>query len=92
LPRSKRKARWKRRFQTFLDELHRAPWTDEVSQAFGRAKADLERRGITLEDFDVAVAAHALAPDATLVTDNLDHMTRLSGLKGENWHTRPASY
>ncbi len=91
LPRSKRKARLKRSFQTFLEELQRAPWTDEVSHEFGRAKADLERRGIRIEDFDVAVAAHALALDATLVTDNLDHMKRLAGLKVENWYIRPAS-
>ncbi len=74
LPKSKKKSRLLARFQIFLGEIHRAPWTDEVSQAFGRAKTDLERRGVRIEDFDVAVAAHALALGATLVTDNLDHM------------------
>lgn len=45
--------------------LSRAPWTDEVSHTFGRVKADLEMTGARLEDFDVAVAAHALTFDAT---------------------------
>ena len=87
---SKKRGRLLARFQVFLDELPRTPWTDEVSQAFGRTKADLERRGVRLEDFDVAVAAHALALDATLVSDNLEHMRRISDLRLENWLVRPA--
>lgn len=90
LPKSKRKSRLLARFQVFLDELQRAPWTDEVSHTFGQAKADLERRGVRLEDFDVAVAAHALALGATLVTDNLDHMRRVPDLQVENWRVSPA--
>ena len=90
LPRSKRKNRLLVRFQVFLDEMQRAPWTDEVSRAFGKIKAALERRGARIEDFDVAVAAHALAFGATLVTDNLDHMKRVPDLQVENWHIRSA--
>ena len=85
LPKSHKKDRLQERFGDFLEEMERAPWTDEVSRTFGTVKADLERRGVRLEDFDVAVAAHALALDATLVTDNLDHMARISGLRVENW-------
>lgn len=88
---SKRRRRLEQRFDLFLEELPRAAWTDEVSRAFGRVKADLERRGESLEDFDVAVAAHALALDATLVTDDLDHMKRVRELKLTNWRARPAS-
>ncbi len=68
--------------------MHRAPWADEVSHAFGQAKADLERRAVRIEDFDVAIAAHALALGATLVTDNIDHMRRVRNLRVENWHIR----
>ncbi len=88
LPKSKKKDRLRTRFHVFLEEMHRAPWTDEVSLAFGWAKADLERRGVRIEDF--AVAAHALALYATLVTDNLDHMRRVQNLQVENWPIRPA--
>jgi hypothetical protein len=56
--------------------LLRPEWTDAVSQAYGRIKAALERRGTCIEDFDAAIAAHALATSATLVTANLDHMAR----------------
>ena len=37
---------------------------------------------------DAAIAAHALAFDATLVTADLDRMTRVPGLRIENWSGR----
>ena len=52
---------------------------------YGRIKATLERRGTRIEDFDAAIAAHALARGATLVTSNLSHMTRVPGLRVEDW-------
>ncbi len=82
---SARRKRLRTRFDLFLGELVRAPWTDEVSRAFGRIKAQLESQGKRLEDFDVAVAAHAVALEATLVTDNLTHMNRIRGLELQNW-------
>ena len=85
LPNSVKKRRLRKRFDGILDELARASWNDDVGRAFGIIKADLERRGVRIEDFDVAIAAHALALDATLVTDNVEHMNRIPGLKLENW-------
>ena len=88
LQESKKRNRLLKRFRTFLDEMPRAAWTDGVSHAFGRVKAELERRGMPIEDFDVAIAAHALALDATLVSDNIDHMRRIPRLRIENWRSR----
>ena len=85
LPRSKRKDRLHARYAAIRDELQRAAWTDDVSERFGSIKATLERRGERIEDFDAAIAAHALALDATLVTANLDHMARVPGLRVEDW-------
>ena len=85
LPRSKRRAALQARFDLLCAELRRAEWTDAVSQMYGRVKAMLERRGTRIEDFDAAIAAHALAVGATLVTANLDHMTRVPGLRIEDW-------
>ena len=85
LPRSKRRTALQSRFDLISTELPRAEWTDAVSQMFGRIKATLERRGTRIEDFDVAIAAHALALDATLVTANLGHMLKVPGLLIEDW-------
>jgi tRNA(fMet)-specific endonuclease VapC len=85
LPRSKRRTALQSRFDLICSEIPRAEWTDAVSHTYGRIKAALERRGVRIEDFDAAIAAHALAIDATLITANLDHMTRVPGLKVEDW-------
>jgi tRNA(fMet)-specific endonuclease VapC len=85
LPPSKRRAALQARFDLVAAELPRVQWTDAVSQSFGRIKATLERRGARIEDFDAAIAAHALALDATLVTANVDHMSRVPGLRVEDW-------
>jgi tRNA(fMet)-specific endonuclease VapC len=85
LPRSKRKQALQERFDLVRSELARSVWSDEVSEWFGHIKAILERNGRRIEDFDAAIAAHALAGDAILVTANLDHMTRVPGLKVEDW-------
>jgi tRNA(fMet)-specific endonuclease VapC len=66
-------------------ELLRVEWSDEVSERFGTVKAALEKKGRRIEDFDAAIAAHALARDAVLVTANIDDMIRVQGLVVEDW-------
>jgi tRNA(fMet)-specific endonuclease VapC len=85
LSRSKRRENLTHRYSLIVDELARTPWTDDVSERFGAIKATLERRGVRIEDFDVAIAAHALAADAVLVTTNVEHMARVPGLEIEDW-------
>jgi tRNA(fMet)-specific endonuclease VapC len=85
LPKSKRRDALIATFELLKDELQRMPWSDEVSEAFGRIKATLERRGERLEDFDIAVAAHAVAAGSILVTANIKHLLRVPGLEVEDW-------
>lgn len=85
LPRSKRRQRLEARFDLVCVELPRAAWTDTTSERFGFIKAALERKGVRIEDFDAAIAAHALAGGSTLVTTDLGDMARVPGLKIEDW-------
>ncbi len=85
LSRSKRKDVLVSRFELLKSEIRRVAWSDEVSEAFGGIKSGLERKGERIEDFDAAVAAHALAAGCVLVTANLKHMTRVPGLEVEDW-------
>jgi tRNA(fMet)-specific endonuclease VapC len=85
LPRSKRRSALEDRFDLVRTELARSPWTDAVSERFGSIKATLERKGHRIEDFDAAIAAHALVEGAVLVTANLDDMTRVPDLQVEDW-------
>ena len=41
--------------------------------------------GLEMEDFDAAIAAHALAVGGVLVTANLDHLARVPGLRVQDW-------
>ena len=84
-PGSKRREMLEKRFDAIRMELGRALWTDIVSERFGAIKAALEKRGKRIEDFDAAIAAHALVEGAVLVTANLGQLTRVSGLKVEDW-------
>jgi tRNA(fMet)-specific endonuclease VapC len=85
LPRSKRKDALEERFDLIRSELLRAEWSDEVSERFGTIKAALEKKGRRIEDFDAAIAAHALARGAVLVTANVDDMVRVRDLLVEDW-------
>ena len=85
LPTSKRKRNLQARYELIRNELPRVSWTDAVSRAFGSIKTQLEKDGTPLEDFDIAIAAHALAYDATLISTDRKHMLRIRGLRTDSW-------
>lgn len=85
LPDSRRKRALEEALRMARVELPTVPWTDDVSDAFGAIKASLEARGTRIEDFDCAIAAHAVALRLVLVTANETHMARVSGLTIEDW-------
>ena len=61
----------------------------ETSRCYGRIRAELEQAGTPIGANDTWIAAHALALDAILVTDNIREFSRVSGLTVENWLERP---
>jgi len=85
LPKGKRRTLLTQRWAVLNEEFLRVGWTDAVSEAFARIKAALHRKGELVEDFDVAIAAHAVAWDLCLVSNNTRHMGRIKGLKLEDW-------
>jgi tRNA(fMet)-specific endonuclease VapC len=52
---------------------------------YGEIRASLEKKGKPIGPNDMLLAAHALSLSLTLVTDNVDEFTRVTGLKVENW-------
>lgn len=85
LARSKRRTALRERFLLLRSVLPVAAWSEEVSDAFGQIKAQLERAGKRIEDFDAAIAAHAMAYSAILVTTDAKHMSRIPDLTIESW-------
>ena len=53
----------------------------EIMSEFGKMKAELEIKGTRLEDFDLLIAATAKVQNLILVTKNLKHFKRITGLK-----------
>ncbi len=56
-----------------------------VAEHYGSLRADLELRGQPIGANDMWIAAHALAEDAVLVSNNIREFSRINGLKVENW-------
>ncbi|MDQ3098390.1 MAG: type II toxin-antitoxin system VapC family toxin [bacterium] len=52
-----------------------------VIHIFTLHKVKLEKAGIRLEDFDLLIAATAIAHDLILVTSNIKHFSRIPELK-----------
>lgn len=65
--------------------LELVPLDAEVSAAYARIRADLERQGQPIGANDLWIAAQALRLGVTLVTDNVREFSRVKGLVIENW-------
>lgn len=52
---------------------------------YGRVRYELEQAGELIGAMDLLIAAHALALGATLVTNNVLHFQRISGLPLQRW-------
>lgn len=61
------------------------PVDERVPEHYGRVRAHLDQRGTPIGSNDLWIAAHALAENLTLVTDNDREFTRVPGLRVENW-------
>ena len=78
-------ARLMTQLERVLAELVVMPLTEPSDAFYARTRADLEKAGTLIGANDLLIAAHALALDCTLVTDNEREFRRVSGLRVENW-------
>lgn len=69
----------------FLAPLEVLPFDDMAMLEYGRLRANLERAGRPIGALDTLIAAHALALDCVLVTNNLREFKRVPKLRLENW-------
>lgn len=71
--------------RTIENSLPIIPVGKAEAEIFGVYKATLEQNGRPMDDFDLIIAATALANNLTLVTYNTKHFSRIEGLRLENW-------
>lgn len=69
----------------FLRPFQVVPYDEAAAEAYGSIRADLEERGQPIGREDLLIAAHALAADLTLVTNNEAEFKRVPNLRVENW-------
>ena len=69
----------------FLAPLQVVSYDDMAAQKYGTLRADLERQGTPIGSLDMLIAAHALALDCTLITNNESEFARVPGLRVQNW-------
>lgn len=60
-------------------------WDHPADLAYAEIRSSLEKRGERIGQMDMLIAAHAMALDAVLVSDNVKEFSRIPGLKLENW-------
>lgn len=61
------------------------PLPNESPRHYAKIRARLERAGTPIGANDLWIAAHALASELVLVSNNLREFGRVSGLVTENW-------
>jgi tRNA(fMet)-specific endonuclease VapC len=68
-----------------LTALEVLPFEAPADLHYGSLRSLLERAGKPIGANDLLIAAHALALDRTVVTDNEREFARVRGLRLENW-------
>jgi tRNA(fMet)-specific endonuclease VapC len=71
--------------EKFLSPLTVLDYGLSAAQRYGELRAHLDRQGAPIGPLDQQIAAHALALDVTLVTNNLREFERVPALRLENW-------
>lgn len=73
------------KLERFLAEFEIAGFDDAASRRYGPVRAALKTAGTPIGPLDLLIAGHALALDATVVTNNLREFSRVPGLRSEDW-------
>lgn len=78
-------SRLEERVDEVLASLEVLPLEKESDRHYAEIRTCLSRQGRPIGSNDLLIAAHALALDLILVTDNVDEFTRVPRLSIENW-------
>lgn len=78
-------ARLSERVESLLESLEVLPLDKESDHCYAEIRHHLEQQGKPIGPNDLLIAAHALALDLILVTDNVEEFARVPDLRLENW-------
>jgi tRNA(fMet)-specific endonuclease VapC len=69
----------------FIDHIPVLPIHEDVSPCYAELRTYLQRKGTPIGSNDLWIAAHALAENLILITNNEREFKRIPKLKIENW-------
>lgn len=69
----------------FLSPISVLAFDSFAAEAYGKIRAELERKGTPIGPTDTLIAAHAKADNLSLVTNNTREFNRVEGLNVEDW-------
>ena len=78
-------ARFQAAVESWLAGFEIRVWPAHAGHHYAQVRAELERKGQAIGNMDLLIAAHALAEDAVLVTNNAREFLRVPGLAVEEW-------
>jgi tRNA(fMet)-specific endonuclease VapC len=75
--------------EAFLSRLAILDWTNGATHHYARLRWTLEQAGTPIGNMDLLIASHAISERSTLVTNNLEHFSKVPGLNLEEWKVSP---
>jgi len=84
LPEGKRRQDLQAEATTLFNRLACLPVAERVGDRYAQIKRETERKGTSLDENDLWIAATVLISDGVLVTQDSD-FSRVDGLRVENW-------
>lgn len=82
---SKRATELAQHLSALLTAITVLPLPANAAQHYGKTRVQLDAAGTPIGNNDLWIAAHALAQNMTLVTNNTREFERVPGLKLDNW-------
>lgn len=71
--------------ETWLAGFNVRPWPLHATHHYAQIRAELERAGKKIGSMDLMIAAHAIAEDSVVITNNAREFHRVPGLAVEEW-------
>jgi predicted nucleic acid-binding protein len=73
------------KYYTFFESFKIYDFDFVASDLFAVLKADLQKKGKIVEDFDLMIASICISNNLTLITNNTKHFQNIPNLKLEDW-------
>ena len=81
----KKKERKSNSVKNLISKLDIISFNTNHGRIYGELKAKLQKRGSIINELDIFIAAIVLERDTRLITRNIRHFEKISGLKIEKW-------